>query len=54
MSLLCEEFDEHARVSWVKTVKPENVQFYTGLGFEVVDETPMLGVHLWFLRRSPR
>ena len=54
MRLLCEEFDEHGRVSWLKTVKPENVQFYTGLGFEVVEESPMLAAHLWFMRRQPR
>ena len=54
MRLLCEEFDEHGRVSWLKTVKPENVRFYTGLGFEVVEESPMLSAHLWFMRRQPR
>jgi len=27
MRLLCEEFDEHGRVSWLKTAKPENVRF---------------------------
>lgn len=51
---LCEEFDEHGRVSWVKTVKPENVRFYGGHGFEVVDESSMLSVPLWFMRRQPR
>jgi ribosomal protein S18 acetylase RimI-like enzyme len=54
MRLLCEEFDEHGRVSWLKTVKPENVRFYIGLGFEVVEESPMLAAHLWFMRRQPR
>jgi len=54
MSLLCEEFDEHGRVAWLKTAKAENVRFYNGLGFEVVDESPMLAAHLWFMRRQPR
>jgi ribosomal protein S18 acetylase RimI-like enzyme len=54
MTLLCQEFDDLGRVSWVKTVKPKNVHFYTGLGFEVVEEAPMLAAHLWFLRRTPR
>ena len=54
MTLLCEEFDEHGRVSWLKTVKPENVRFYVGHGFEVVEESPMLTAHLWFMRRPPR
>ena len=54
MELLCEEFDEHGRVSWLKTVKPENVRFYAGLGFEVAEESSMLSAHLWFMRRQPR
>jgi len=54
MGLLCDEFDEYGRVSWLKTVKPENVRFYTGLGFEVAEEFPMLSAHLWFMRREPR
>jgi len=54
MRFLCEEFDEHGRVSWLKTVKPENVHFYTGLGFQVVEESPMLTAHLWFMRRQPQ
>jgi len=54
MTLLCEEFDEHGRVSWVKTAKSGNLRFYEGLGFEVVDEAPMLAVRLWFMRRPPR
>jgi ribosomal protein S18 acetylase RimI-like enzyme len=54
MSLLCEEFDEHGRVSWVKTAKPENLRFYIGLGFEAVKESPMLSAHLWFMRRRPQ
>jgi ribosomal protein S18 acetylase RimI-like enzyme len=54
MKLLCEEFDEHGRISWLKTVKPENVRFYIGHGFEVVEESPMLSAHLWFMRRQPQ
>jgi ribosomal protein S18 acetylase RimI-like enzyme len=54
MGLLCEDFDEHGEVSWLKTAKPENVRFYNGHGFEVVDELPMLTAHLWFMRREPR
>ncbi len=54
MRLLCVEFDEHRRVSWLETAKPENVRFYIGLGFEVVEESPMLAAHMWFMRREPR
>ena len=52
MRLLCDEFDEHRRISWLETAKPENVRFYINLGFEVVDESPMLTSHLWFMRRE--
>ena len=54
MRLLCEEFDEHGRVAWLKTAKPKNVRFYSELGFEVVEEVPMLAAHLWFMCRRPR
>ncbi len=54
MELLCGEFDDHGRVSWVKTAKSGNVRFYNRLGFDVVDESPMLTAHLWFMRRQPR
>ena len=54
MGSLCEEFDDLGRLAWVKTVKPGNVRFYAGLGFEPVDESSVLGVPVWFLRREPR
>jgi hypothetical protein len=52
MRLLCEELDEHQRLAWLETDKPENVRFYIGLGFEVVEEAPMLGSRFWFMRRE--
>jgi ribosomal protein S18 acetylase RimI-like enzyme len=54
MRLLCDEFEEHSRLAWLETAKPENVRFYINLGFEVVDESPMLTSHLWFMRREPQ
>jgi ribosomal protein S18 acetylase RimI-like enzyme len=51
MRLLCDEFDEHHRLAWLETDKPENVRFYIGLGFEVVEEVPMLTSRFWFMRR---
>ncbi len=54
MQLLCREFDEHGRVAWLETDKPENVRFYIGLGFEVVEEIPLLSERNWFLQRDPR
>jgi ribosomal protein S18 acetylase RimI-like enzyme len=52
MRLLCDEFDEHDRLAWLETDKPENVRFYIGLGFEVVEEVPMLTSRFWFMRRE--
>ena len=46
--------DERGHVSWLKTVEHGNVRFYTGLGLEVVDESPMLTSHQWLMRRRPR
>jgi ribosomal protein S18 acetylase RimI-like enzyme len=52
MRLLCDEFDEHHRLAWLETDKPENVRFYIGVGFEVVEEAPMLRSNFWFMRRE--
>jgi ribosomal protein S18 acetylase RimI-like enzyme len=52
MRLLCDEFDEQHRLAWLETDKPENVRFYIGLGFEVVEEVPMLTSRFWFMRRE--
>ncbi len=52
MRHLCEEFDQHHRLAWLETDKPENVRFYIGLGFEVVEEVPMLSSRFWFMRRE--
>ena len=54
MRLLCAEFDEQGAVAWLETDKPENVRFYIGLGFEVVEEAPMLTSNFWWMRRHPR
>jgi ribosomal protein S18 acetylase RimI-like enzyme len=52
MRLLCDEFDQHHRLAWLETDKPENVRFYIGLGFEVAEEVPMLTSRFWFMRRE--
>ena len=54
MRLLCDEFDRHHRLAWLETDKPENVRFYIGLGFEVVEEVSMLSSQFWFMRREAR
>jgi ribosomal protein S18 acetylase RimI-like enzyme len=52
MTLLCEEFDQLGLLAWLETDTSENVLFYEGLGFEVVEEVPMLSVPQWFMRRD--
>jgi ribosomal protein S18 acetylase RimI-like enzyme len=54
MKLLCDEFDDHERLAWLETAKPENVRFYIGLGFEIVEEILLLSEQNWFMRREPR
>ena len=54
MKLLCDEFDDNGRLAWLETAKPENVRFYIGLGFEIVEEILLLSVQNWFMRREPR
>jgi ribosomal protein S18 acetylase RimI-like enzyme len=53
MGLLCDELDARHRVAWLETDKPENVRFYGGLGFEVVEEAPIFSARNWFMRRPP-
>jgi hypothetical protein len=38
----------------LKTAKSENVRFHIGLGFDVVEELPMLAAQLWFMRQQPK
>ncbi|MGH9205978.1 MAG: GNAT family N-acetyltransferase [Acidimicrobiales bacterium] len=54
MEVLCNELDRRSGVGWLETDKPENVRFYAGLGFELVQEAPMLAAKFWFMRRDPR
>jgi ribosomal protein S18 acetylase RimI-like enzyme len=56
MRLLCDRFDARGDVGWLETDKVENVRFYVSLGFEVVEEVPVLGDRFrwWFMRRDPR
>jgi len=55
-SQLMEEFVarmEHERaLSYLETDKSENVAFYERFGFEVTDETELLGAPNWFMRRE--
>ena len=54
---LMEEFSERMNreraLAYLETDKPENVVFYERFGFEVTDETVLLGAPNWFMRRQP-
>ena len=50
---ICTTLDGEQRIGWLETDKERNVRFYTGLGFEVVETTTILGVPTWFMRRDP-
>jgi ribosomal protein S18 acetylase RimI-like enzyme len=54
MESLCAELDAAQRVGWLETNKEQNVRFYSGVGFELVDQATALGVNSWFMRRDPR
>jgi len=54
LKLLCREFDEHQRLAWLETAKPQNVRCYMSQGFEVVEEILLLSTPNWFMRREPR
>lgn len=54
MGRCCEAMDDAGELAFLETEKPENVVFYRRLGFEVVSETELPGLHIWFMRREPR
>jgi ribosomal protein S18 acetylase RimI-like enzyme len=53
MHLLCELMDSDGEAAFLETEKPENVVFYRRLGFDVVSESQLTGLHTWFMRRPP-
>jgi ribosomal protein S18 acetylase RimI-like enzyme len=54
MTQLCEAMDARGEIAFLETETPDNVVFYRRLGFEVVSEAELTGLHLWFMRRPPR
>jgi len=54
MRLLCDAMDAEGEVAFLETETPANVVFYRRLGFEVVGETHLTGLDVWFMRREPR
>ncbi len=53
MGLVCADLDRDGEIGWLETDKPENVRFYNGLGFVVVEEARVIDATIWFMRRDP-
>lgn len=53
MVAFCALVDATRDMAYLETDKPENVKFYSRFGFETIDETTILGVRNWFMRRPP-
>lgn len=54
MGVLCAALDAEGEIAFLETETAPNVVFYRRLGFEVVSEAALSGLHLWFMRRDPR
>jgi ribosomal protein S18 acetylase RimI-like enzyme len=50
----CQHVDRAKQAAYLETDKSENVRLYERFGFSVVEEAPAIGVHTWFMWRSPR
>jgi ribosomal protein S18 acetylase RimI-like enzyme len=53
MADLCAAMDAMGEIAFLETETASNVVFYRRLGFDVVDETELPGLPLWFMRRPP-
>jgi GNAT superfamily N-acetyltransferase len=52
MRALIDIMDEEGSASWGETDTEANVRFYTALGWTLVKTVKVVGIPLWFLRRS--
>jgi ribosomal protein S18 acetylase RimI-like enzyme len=53
MSRVLEEAERREAPAYLETTKPENVPYYAGFGFRVVDEAELpRGAHVWFMLRE--
>jgi ribosomal protein S18 acetylase RimI-like enzyme len=46
--------DEANAIGYLETDKDINVRLYQRVGYEVISEAEVIGVHCWFMRRRPR
>ena len=47
------DLDREGLMGWLETDKAENVRLYERFGYVVVEQTDVLGVPNWFMRRVP-
>lgn len=52
IAALCARALQDGVSCYLETDRPENVPFYQGAGFELVDESVCLGVRLWHMQRA--
>lgn len=50
----CARVDQTGRPAYLETDRPENVKLYQRFGFHVTKEATVIGVHCYFMWRSPR
>ena len=53
LAVHAEDLDLQKLTGWLETYKPGNVRFYERFGYEVVEQTDVLGLPNWFMRRAP-
>ena len=50
----CQQLDQTGRPGYLETDRPENVAFYRRFGFETTQQTSILGVPNFFMRRPTK
>jgi ribosomal protein S18 acetylase RimI-like enzyme len=53
LAVHAEDLDREGLMGWLETDKAENVRLYERFGYVVVEQTDVLGVPNWFMRRTP-
>jgi GNAT superfamily N-acetyltransferase len=51
LAVQAEDLDLQGLTGWLETDKAENVRFYERFGYVVVEQTDVLGIPNWFMRR---
>jgi len=52
LAQFCARVNDCDALSYLETDKSDNVRFYQKLGFRVIEEAAVLGIHNWFMSRQ--